>query len=160
MDYRDIIVDIRKIVRSINLESKRTQKDFGISIPQLLCLAFLKKQPDFQSTHKQLNAYLNLNSSTVTGILNRLEKKGFIARLPKRGDKRVTNVALTSSGFEVLERAPDLLHETLSRNLSDLSDAKIGEIKAALQLLVRALGIQDVDASPLLVVEDPIAPED
>ena len=30
MDYKDIIIDIRKIVRSINLESKRIQKDFGI----------------------------------------------------------------------------------------------------------------------------------
>jgi len=33
MDTLDILINLRKIVRAINLESKRIQKDFGLSIP-------------------------------------------------------------------------------------------------------------------------------
>ena len=37
---------IRKIVRAINLESKRVQKDLNISIPQLLTLKYLQCSPN------------------------------------------------------------------------------------------------------------------
>lgn len=159
-DYKDIIIDIRKIVRSINLESKRILREFGISIPQLLCLGYLKTRENYLSTHKELTEYLNLNSSTVTGIINRLEKKGYIARLPKQGDKRVTYLALTSTGATVLEKTPDLLHEKLSRGLAKLSVDELDELKSSLNLLIEALDIRGLDASPLLVIEEPISPQD
>ena len=75
MNSLDILIKIRKIVRSLNLESKAIQKDFGLSITQLLCLSHLEKTPNYQTTHKELMELLSLNSSTVTGIINRLEKK-------------------------------------------------------------------------------------
>ena len=159
-DYKDIIIDIRKIVRSINLESKRILKEFGISIPQLLCLGFLRNQQNYMSTHKELTEFLHLNSSTVTGIINRLEKKGYIARLPKQGDKRVTYLALTSSGATMLDKTPDLLHEKLSRGLAKLPPHEVHQLKASLSLLIEALDIRGVDASPLLVIEEPISPQD
>lgn len=159
MNYTEILIDIRKIVRSINLESKRIQKDFGISIPQLLCLNYLSTQDDYQGTHKQLTSYLNLNSSTVSGIVNRLEQKGYVARLPKKGDKRVTYISLTSAGYRVLEKTPDLLHEKLAAKLTRLPSDDLQNIRDSLHKLVNVLGLQDVDASPLLVVEDPLEPD-
>lgn len=155
VDYKDIIIDVRKIVRSINLESKRIQKDYGISIPQLLCLTFLSKQEAFQTTQRELTEYLNLNSSTVTGIINRLEKKGLIAKLPKKGDKRLNNIALTSLGYKIIQTRPDVLHEKLSTNLQKLPEQRIDQIKASLDLLIEVLDIRDVDASPLFIAEDP-----
>jgi DNA-binding MarR family transcriptional regulator len=154
MNYLDVLIDVRRIVRSINLESKRIQKDFGISIPQLLCLGYLSRCEGYQSTHRDLTRFLHLNSSTVTGIINRLEKKGFIARLPKKQDKRVTYIALTSLGYKVLEETPDLLHEKLAKRLTDLPDEKVEMIKDSLQLLIGALGISDLDASPVITIED------
>lgn len=159
-EYKDIIIDIRKIVRSINLESKRILKEFGISIPQLLCLGYLRTKQNYMSTHKELTEYLSLNSSTVTGIINRLEKKGYIARLPKQGDRRVTYLALTSNGASVLEKTPDLLHEKLSRSLAKLPPHEVQQLKGSLSLLIEALDIRGVDASPLLVIEEPISPQE
>lgn len=102
MDFTPVIIKIRRIVRSINLESKKVQKEYGVSIPQLLCLEYLKEAPNYQATQRMIRDHLRLNSSTMTGIINRLEKKGYVARLPKSGDKRVTNIALTSSGERIL----------------------------------------------------------
>jgi len=160
MDYREIVTDIRRIVRSINLESKRIQKDFGVSIPQLLCLTWLGKAEGYQATHKQLTEYLNLNSSTVTGIINRLEKKGLIARLPKAGDRRTTCIALTSAGFKLLKNTPNLLQDKLVTNIRKLSPSQIDQIKTSLGVLIDVLEIKDVDASPLLTVEEPGQPAD
>lgn len=156
MDYTDILINIRKLVRSLNLESKRIQKKYGISIPQLLCLKLLSERPDYQATVTEIAKYLNLNLSTSTGIVKRLEKKGYLARLPKKDDKRITPIALTSSGASLLQNSPELIHSQLTHKLKNLPPDKIDQIKNALETLVNYLDIKDVDASPLITIEEPI----
>lgn len=156
MNYSEILIHIRKIVRSLNLESKRIQKEFGISIPQLLCLEYLSQCSEFKATHKDVANYLNLNSSTVTGIISRLEKKGLVARLPKSGDKRLTYISLTSSGFNLLEKSPNLMHQKLEQKLPGLPNDVLQNIDQSLKVLVECLGIDKTDASPLFTIEDPI----
>lgn len=150
MDFTPVIIKIRRIVRSINLESKKVQKEYGVSIPQLLCLEYLKEAPNYQATQRMIRDHMRLNSSTMTGIINRLERKGFVARLPKSGDKRVTNIALTSNGERILKNTPDLMQKRLDVKLRSLSDAEIGKINNALDLLIKMLEIEDIDASPVL----------
>ncbi|MBZ4676133.1 MAG: MarR family transcriptional regulator [Anaerophaga sp.] len=152
MDYKDILIKIRRIVRSINLESKKVQKDFGVSIPQILCLEYLKNSPGYQATQKSIRDHLNLNSSTVTGIIGRLEKKGFLARLPKSGDKRVMHIALTSSGDALLEQTPDLLQQRLDEKLKGLSKEELERIGNTLDLLIEMLEIESTanDEMPLI----------
>ena len=154
MDPTEILIKIRKIVRSINLESKKIQKEYGVSIPQILCLNFLQSSGNFQSTQNEIRKFLNLNSSTVSGIINRLEKKGLLARLPKSGDKRVHNIALTSAGDKLLTRIPSLLHEQLSKNLINLNEDQLIEIEKSLDSLIAMLNIEEIRALPLISNDD------
>jgi DNA-binding MarR family transcriptional regulator len=158
MEITDILVKIRKIIRSINLESKKIQKEFGISIPQLLCLNYLKTRTTFTATQHEIKGFLNLNASTVSGIITRLEKKGFIARLPKSGDKRVTTIALTTRGNDLLDTVPVLLHDRLSQKLSSYPESNVLEVEKALNLLIALFEIEDVEASPVIAVEDELDP--
>jgi len=153
METTDILIQIRKIVRSINLESKKIQKEYGVSIPQVLCLNYLHEAPNFQATQGELKRFLNLNSSTVSGIVHRLEKKGLVARLPKSGDKRVVNIALTSAGDELIVSMPSLLHEQLSNKLKTLNNKDLKQIEDSLDQLVHLLDIQSVEASPVITIE-------
>lgn len=153
MDTADILIKIRKIVRSVDIESKKIQKEYGVSIPQVLCLSFLHKSPNYQSTQGEIRNFLNLNSSTVSGIINRLERKGFLARLPKSGDKRVVNIALTSAGDNLLATIPSLLHEQLSEKLQKLDNSEIKKVEDSLDTLVTLLEIEQVEASPLITLE-------
>ena len=156
MDTTEILITIRKIVRSINLESKKIQKEYGVSIPQILCLSYLHASPNFQSTQGKIRQFLNLNSSTASGIIDRLEQKGLLARLPKQGDKRVVNIILTSKGADLLNRTPPLLHEQLSEKLQSLPNTKLLQIQESLQTLVSLLDIGKLQASPLITIEEPI----
>ncbi|MFT5168019.1 MAG: hypothetical protein ACI8P3_003258 [Saprospiraceae bacterium] len=70
MKYTEILIRIRQIVRSVNLESKRIEKEYGINIPQLLCLNFLNDQENFEASHTQMKDFFQLNASTVTGIIS------------------------------------------------------------------------------------------
>jgi DNA-binding MarR family transcriptional regulator len=153
MDTTEILIKIRKIVRSINLESKKIQKEYGVSIPQILCLNYLNESQNYQATQGEIKKFLHLNASTTSGIVNRLETKGFVARLPKFGDKRTVTISLTSKGVKLLEQIPSLLHEQLSKKLAKLNPDNIKNLKDNLELLVKLLEIDAVEASPLITSE-------
>jgi DNA-binding MarR family transcriptional regulator len=156
METFDIIVNIRKIVRSLNLESKSIQKEFGLSITQLMCLGHLQNSVNYQSTHKELMELLSLNSSTITGIINRLEKRGYIARMRKTGDKRLTYLTLTASGIKLIESTPNILHDRLAKKLEALSGDDQSMVKRALEIIISAMQINKLDAAPVLTTEEPI----
>lgn len=157
MDYTYILTSIRQIIRSTNLESKRLEKELGISIPQLLCLTFLEKQADFKATHKAIKAHLQLNASTVTGIISRLEKKGMVARLPKReGDKRVGFITITAKGTDLLSNAPEPLHEQLVKKLKKLTPDELSQLQSSFDTIINFLQIEEVEASPIITADTTI----
>jgi len=152
--YSEIMISVRKIVRAINLESKRVEKNFGISIPQLLTLKYLKEKPDYKTTMRSLREFLSLNASTVTGIVSRLETKGFIARLPDPFDKRSTPIALTSKGDDLIKKTNLSLHEKISKNLEALNEEEYSAIVESFQTIINFLNIEDLDASPIITGGD------
>lgn len=153
MDYTEVLTNIRKIIRSVNLESKRIEKEYGISIPQLLCLNYLKSQDNYQASHKEIKDFLSLNASTVTGIITRLEKKGLVAKLPRRDDRRVSYITLTAKGATLLGKTPVLIHERLTRKLKDLSPDQLSALRQAFDLIANFLEVDSLDASPIIAAD-------
>ena len=153
MDTTEILIKIRKIIRSLNLESKKIQKLYGVSIPQVLCLSYLQKSDNYQATQGEIARFLNLNQSTVNGIIKRLESKGLIARLPKSGDKRIVRVSLTAKGDNLLNQIPPLMHAQLSVKLEKLDESELRKVEDSLVLLIDILDIQDIDASPMITTD-------
>jgi len=154
MTFIDILIKLRKIVRSINLESKRVEKEQGVSIPQLLCLQFLAEQEDYKTNASKLKSFLNLNASTISGIIRRLEKKGLIAKLPKAADKRVTLISLTAKGMELLQSAPITFQQKLSEKLQALPPEKLQTIIDGIDILTSIMEVDEIDASPIITSEE------
>ncbi len=148
--YSEIMSSVRKIVRAVNLESKRVEKTFGISIPQLLTLKFLNEEVGYKSSMKAIKEMLSLNASTVTGIVDRLEQKGFVARLPDPKDKRSTPIVLTSKGSGLLINTKESLHEKISKNLDKISEEEYQDILVSFETIINFLNIEPLDASPII----------
>ena len=106
-------------------------KEQDVSIPQVLSLSFMHESPNYQSTQCEIRNFLNSNSSTVSVNINRLEKLRLLARLPKSGDKRVVNIALTSAGDKLLSTFPSLLFEQLSEKLQKLDKIELRKVEAS-----------------------------
>ncbi len=153
MTFIEILIKLRRIVRSINLESKRVDKELGVSIPQLLCLQFLAEQEDFRTNASKLKGFLNLNASTITGIISRLEKKNLVVKLPKSIDKRITLISLTAKGMELIQNAPITFQQKLSEKLQELSPDKLKTIIEGIDLLTELMEFDEIDASPIITSE-------
>lgn len=154
MKYREILIKLRKIIRSINLESKKIEKELGISIPQLLTLQYLGEQKDYRDSSKNIKTHLNLNASTVSGIISRLEIKGLVARLPNPEDKRASFITLTAKASDLLKHSPTTLQEKLSERLKELDDRRIDELDRNIDLLIRIMEAEEIDAAAMITNEE------
>jgi DNA-binding MarR family transcriptional regulator len=150
--YIEILIKLRKIIRSINLESKKIEKELGISIPQFLVLQYLSNQDDYKAFAKDIKTYLNLNASTVSGIISRLDSKSLVARSTKPDDKRASFIILTAKGADLLNKYPPTLQEKLTQRLKKLSPDQIAELDRNIELLTVIMDVEDIDATPLLTV--------
>ncbi|MFZ5432012.1 MAG: MarR family winged helix-turn-helix transcriptional regulator [Bacteroidota bacterium] len=148
MNTIDILISIRQIMRSVNQESKRIEKDHGVSIPQILCLNYLKRSPNFQSTQNELRLFLNLNGSSMHGLIERLEKKGLIARLPKSGDRRKVQISLTAKGDKLTGTIPPTLLDRLAKNLVLQDEQTLTGLQSYLQLLTKLMEINVSTTDP------------
>lgn len=154
MRYIEIIVKLRKIIRSINLESKRIEKELNVSIPQLLCLQYLSQQEDYRALASQIKNHLQLNASTMSGIIKRLESKGVVARLPKPDDRRSTFITLTAKGADLLQASPTTLQQKLSHRLSKLEPEMLQSLTEHIDLLVTLMDASNVEAAPIITAEE------
>lgn len=154
MNYLDILIQIRKVVRSISIDSKRIEKDFGVTIPQLLTLQFLSQQEDYKASSSVIKNHLNLNASTVSGIISRLLSKSLIAKIPHPNDKRASHLILTVKGFELLQQSPKTLQEKMSARIDQFTETEKEALSRGMELLVRLMDAEEIDASPIITTSE------
>ena len=54
----------------------------------------------------ELSERINAQNSTVTGIIDRMEREGLVVRARSTEDRRVVNIRLTTRGTEVARAIP------------------------------------------------------
>jgi MarR family transcriptional regulator, organic hydroperoxide resistance regulator len=84
--------------------------------------------------------YLGLEKSTMTGLVDRAEKRGLLERAPNSSDGRAVDVFLSPDGAELAER----LYADVARSLSAVTNKLTPTDQHRLQtLLERILGRHD-----------------
>lgn len=141
----NVIIALRKIVQAIDMNSKKLVKRVGLTGPQLVLLQEISRLGEV--TPGEIARAVSLSQATVTGILERMERRGLIARERSDRDKRRIMVRTTIDGERTLEDAPPVLQETFLERFSNLEEWEQTMILCALQRLVV---IMNVDADGIL----------
>ena len=79
-------------------------RKLGITSSQFEVLDFLLQSSKDQVTQRDIERALNLKNPTVTGLLKRLDEKGFILSVPSGKDKRCKNIYLTEKAYDIQKR--------------------------------------------------------
>jgi DNA-binding MarR family transcriptional regulator len=95
--------------------------DNDLSLTQLRVLAILR---DRRVRMSALAAYLGLDRSTMSGLVERAEKRGLLARAPDPSDGRAVEVSLTPGGTELADALYILIEQSLSPATGRLSPAE------------------------------------
>lgn len=152
----NILRSIRRIIRATDLHSRRLASEHRLTTPQLLCLRLLAQQGPL--TPGALAKEMYLSQATITGVLDRLEKRELVERRRDQHDRRRVSIHLTSAGMEAVEKAPLPLHERFVSRLEALDPDESLEINRVLAKLVDLMEIGEVDAAPLIADGDFDAP--
>ncbi|NND67618.1 MAG: MarR family transcriptional regulator [Halioglobus sp.] len=151
MDHLDLVLtSLRRVIRATDLHSKRLAKVSGLTAPQILLLQAIRRLEG--AAIGELANEVSLSQATVTTILDRLEKRGYVERERSTVDKRKVHVHLTDQGIEALRDAPTPLQEHFARQFNDLQAWEQTMLIAALQRVAYMMDAEHIDASPVLDV--------
>lgn len=89
----------------------RLAAENDLSLTQLRVAGILR---DRRLRMAELADYLGLEKSTLSGLVDRAEKRGLIARAPNPDDGRAIDVFLTKEGLELAERLQEQFQEAMT----------------------------------------------
>ncbi len=144
-----ILRALRRIIQAVDIHSRRLNTEHKVTAPQMLCLYSLAREGTM--TLSDLAKQVNLGTSTVNGIVDRLEAKGWAKRNRSDADRRRVYVQLTEPGRELTRKAPSLLQDRFSEAFRRLPELEQAAIALSLERVVELMAAGHIDASPNLL---------
>ncbi|MBU0984485.1 MAG: MarR family transcriptional regulator [candidate division Zixibacteria bacterium] len=143
-----ILQSIRRIMRAVDIYSRKLRSQCELTAPQLVCLgAVVAHEP---LTVSGIAQQVYLSPSTVVGILDRLEARGLVRRERDTSDRRVVNTLATQAGREIIAQAPSALQDGLHEALKNLPLLEQATIALSLKRVVDLMEAGSLDAAPIL----------
>jgi len=122
---------------------ERRAAEHDLSIIQTRLLGVLR---DRKPTMNELARFLGLDKSSVTGLVDRAERRGLVARVPSTTDRRAVLVSLTDAGRSLVSRAAAGFEADVSGLLSRLPPTECDTLSRIIsRLLVAHAADQGID---------------
>lgn len=133
---------LRRIIKSLQDYSQEVFSHFGVTGPQLWALKTIHQMGSLSLG--ELSREMYLNPSTVSGVVDRLEKKGYVVRDRTDKDRRVVKVRLTPEGKVLVKKAPNPVQGKMIYGLRKLRREELSLIYESVQKLVEIMEAQDL----------------
>lgn len=141
-DVADAMAAVTSITRVAQLLLNRVDhvlKPFDLTFARFEVLALLDFSRAGALPLGKVGARLQVHPTTVTSAVDRLEKQGFVRRMPHPSDGRATLAELTESGRATVREATAALNAEVFADLGlDLDEART--LFALLEKMRRAAG--------------------
>jgi DNA-binding MarR family transcriptional regulator len=131
-----------RIVELSRLHSPLTHRsprwlDEELTFSQMRILFMLSEQGPL--TMSRLAEILSVTPATATGVIERLEKRGLVARSHRGDDRRIVETSLTERGAEMIRGAAGARLDMMREMLSVLTPEELGTLNALLATAVARL---------------------
>jgi DNA-binding MarR family transcriptional regulator len=128
---------LRKIDYIIRLKGREILNDFNITVPQFTALQILINNGEL--TIGELSQKMALACSTITDLIDRMEKSELVARKKDKKDKRVVRIEVLSIGHEIVQKVLEKRIEFLETKMSGLTDKEKANLNEGLESLYNAI---------------------
>jgi DNA-binding MarR family transcriptional regulator len=117
---------------------------FGLNRGEAGMLSALRiARPAHRLSPTRLARGLMLSSAGVTSRIDRLERRGFVRRLPDPDDRRGVIVELTDEGVKAVDAAVDAVTASDRQLVARLDPDELSQLEALLRKLLAGLEIPD-----------------
>ena len=125
-----IITDYRATIVAMKCAMSERLVRLGISMAQLNILYTLHRSGEMSMS--RLADVLNVSLSNATGLVDRMEERGFIERIRVPEDRRIVRVRIADAGERVLQENDALTDELMRDVLSRLDRTQLYVIARAM----------------------------
>jgi DNA-binding MarR family transcriptional regulator len=143
-----VIAALRRIVRAIDLHSRHLVDRFGVTGPQLVTLQELARLGS--TSVGVLARNVHVSHPTMTGILDRLERRGLARRVRDTQDRRRMTAAVTEKGRGLLQAAPSPIQDRFRAEFAKLEEWEQTHMLATLQRIAAMMDAEELEAAPVL----------
>ena len=112
-------------------------REHDLSLRQL---AVLERVDQHETTPGEVARALSVTPAVVTGLIDRMERRGYVRRSESPIDRRRVQIELTDSGDDVRECALSGIIGTLESMFEDFTDEDLDAIERGMRLLHSVLG--------------------
>lgn len=147
--FDEVVIAIRRIIRAIDLQSRKLVQSHGLTGPQALVLREAGRGRPL--TAGELANNVSLSQATITDIVKRLESRDLLVRERSSDDKRRIIITLTEKGRAIVAHSLPLLQEQFQQRFMELKDWEQNQLLYAVQRLAALMNADDIDASPVLI---------
>lgn len=141
----EIVQSFHSLFKSVDTFSKYTLRVFGVSGPQIWALRTV--QDAGRITIGDLSDRMHLHISTVSGILDRLEKGKLLTRERSEEDRRTVYLKVTTKGTSVIDQAPEPPRAKLARKLARLGPREIASLLRGVRQLADLVEVDRIEAT-------------
>jgi DNA-binding MarR family transcriptional regulator len=123
---------ISKVYQKLITDLQKSFSGSGVEVTpiQVMLLFFLQQNDGLSLT--QISQGLMLENPTVTGLIDRLEKSGYVKRSDHPNDRRVYLVHLTEEGNKVAKKALPIVKKLNDKIKEGYSKGEIEDFKKVL----------------------------
>ena len=147
----NIVDNIRRFFQVVNEHSKLVERETGLTGSQLWAIKTIAEAESIKPSELARRMYLH--PATVVGLIDRLVKKGLVARDRSEQDRRVVAISLSEAGKKLLLSAPEVPQGLIVKGLEDLTAEKRSRVADGVEELVRILGAEGMPPQLLLSSE-------
>ena len=115
---------IKQIHDELEKNANNALRRDDLTLSQISVLLTLAEAEGGQLEQKQLEQVLHIAQSTVTGIVQRLARKGFLESFPDARDKRIKRIRITPLGRKCCQNAQANMKRTEAALTSPLTEAE------------------------------------
>jgi len=121
---------VHEVARAFRRRFEDEARAHGLTLPQWRALVVIDQEAAI--TQVALAGCIDTDPMTISGILDRLEKRGLIERYPHPTDSRAKLSRLTPEGADLVLAARDLGRQLYTRSIAGVEDSHIDLIFSGL----------------------------
>ncbi|MGN0659413.1 MAG: MarR family winged helix-turn-helix transcriptional regulator [Emergencia sp.] len=125
---------IKSINDKLKVRADEDLKRYNLTLQQNRILGYLRERGG-SASQKEIESFLEVSHPTASGLVSRMEQKGFLECRTDPADKRNKIVFLTPLAEETAGRIESQIDENEKKLLQSLSEEEITALENALQII-------------------------
>lgn len=138
-----IVCHIMLLNSVLERRANRFVEEHGLTLPQWMALGCIGHCGKDGIRHSELGNRLMLSKAPITGVVDRLERGGYVQRVADETDRRASRIVITPEGETAWKRVRQTLRDRSSELCSQISQQEQAMLLNILSRLLENVANED-----------------